>query len=78
MQYIWHYGSTVNYVIDYNETTYKYLFKALYKCRKKKNISCEFGRKICNIPMLAIKNVIILEKTGKNEKFSKVPADIGV
>lgn len=67
----------VNYNITYSEMVHKYLLKAFYNKINKKEYNLQIWQyNICHTNIVAIKNIIILEKEREKEKLSKDIVDI--
>ena len=72
VQFVWDYGSAVNYDTAYVKTAHKSLLKAFYnKINKKEYKSQIWQHNMRHTNIIAMKDVIILEKTRKKEKLSE-------
>ena len=75
-QCIWDYGSTVNYNTVYSKAAHKYFLKAFYNKTNKKEYKLQIWKyNVRHTNIIAMKDVIILEKTRGKKKLSKGPAD---
>ena len=64
VQCIWDYDSAVNYDTAHSKAAYKYIFKVFYnRINKKKYESQIWQHNVRHTNIIAMKNVIILEKT---------------
>ena len=76
VQYIWDYNSAVNYDTAHSKAVYKYPLKVFYhKINKKKYKSQIWQYNVRHTNIIAMKEIIILEKTREKEKLSEGPAD---
>lgn len=69
IQYIQDYGSGINYDTAYSEAAYKYFLQVFYNRTNKKEYDAQIRQNnVCYINIIAIKYVIILEKTRQKEE----------
>ena len=76
VQFMWDYGSVVNYNTAHNEAAHKYLLKAFYNQTNKKEYKSQIWQH--NVPhtnIIAIKDVIISQKASEKEMLSETIAD---
>ena len=76
VQCIWDYGSAVNYNIAYSKAAYKYLFKVFYNRPNKKEFNLQIWQhNVRHNNILAMKDVIVIEKAREKKRLSKGIAD---
>ncbi len=66
VQYIWNYGSVLNYNIAYSKAVHKYLLKTFYNRINKKEYDLQIRQhNVYNTNIIAIKDVILVVERGK-------------
>ena len=79
IQYIWDYDSAINYNTAHSKMTHKYLLKAFYNRINKKGYNSQIRQhNIRHINIIAMKDVIILEKARKKKMLLESIADTTV
>lgn len=68
VQYIWDYGSAINYNTAHSKVAHKYLLKAFYNKTNKKEYNAQIRQhNVHHTNIIAIKDVIISEKAREKE-----------
>ena len=76
VQYIWDYGSAVNYDTAHNKIAHKYFLKALYNRTYKKEYKLQIQQhNVWYTNIILMKDMIILKKTREEEMLSMGIAD---
>ncbi len=69
IQYIWNYGSTINYNTAHNKVAHKYCLKAFSNKTNKKEYNLQIRKhNLCHTNIIAIKNVIAVVKKSEENK----------
>ena len=69
IQYIWDYGSLVNYNIAYSKMAYRYFLKVFYDKTNKKEYKLQIWQhNICHTNIIVMKNLIILKKAKEKKR----------
>ena len=76
VQYIWDYGSAVNYNTAYNKAAHKYLLRVFYNRMNKKEYNLQIWQyNVWHTNIIAMKDVIIEEKAREKEGLLESIAD---